>query len=151
LTPVASGDDPAANVNRLLEGVSPADRQRLLDALLPGQGFAFLAYPAAPRLRRRPRRVRGFRVRLDLRHVRPPIWRRLVLPGDLLWYEYDFGDSWEHVLKVEAVLPDPPAQVELLTGRRACPPEDIGGVGGDSAVADWVSSGHDHRRHRRAR
>ena len=47
-------------------------------------------------------------------------------------YEYDFGDSWEHLLLVEKVLP---LQKEVLypvclEGRCACPPEDIGGIFG---------------------
>lgn len=47
-------------------------------------------------------------------------------------YEYDFGDSWEHLLLVEKVLP---LQKEIiypncLEGWRACPPEDIGGIFG---------------------
>ena len=50
--------------------------------------------------------------------------------GDRLLYEYDFGDSWEHVIVVEAVSPrsesDPPAR--LFDGRRAGPPEDCGGI-----------------------
>jgi hypothetical protein len=48
------------------------------------------------------------------------------------YYEYDFGDSWEHTLLLEKVLP-----VEIgkkyplcLDGERACPPEDCGGVWG---------------------
>ncbi|WP_448072602.1 plasmid pRiA4b ORF-3 family protein [Georgenia yuyongxinii] len=71
-------------------------------------------------------------------------------PGDRLWYEYDFGDSWNHVLKLEKVLPrganDPAAT--CLGGRRACPPEDCGGLAGyegllafaeDPTLApDWV-------------
>ena len=47
-------------------------------------------------------------------------------------YEYDFGDSWEHVLLVEKVLP-PEEGVEYpvcIKGRRACPPEDVGGIWG---------------------
>lgn len=47
-------------------------------------------------------------------------------------YEYDFGDSWEHVLLVEKVLP-PEAGVTYpmcVKGKRACPPEDVGGVWG---------------------
>jgi len=45
-------------------------------------------------------------------------------------YEYDFGDSWEHELVVEQVLPpEPGATVPIcLTGKRACPPEDVGGI-----------------------
>lgn len=47
-------------------------------------------------------------------------------------YEYDFGDSWEHLLLVEEVLP---LQKEVsypfcMEGKRACPPEDIGGIPG---------------------
>jgi hypothetical protein len=47
-------------------------------------------------------------------------------------YEYDFGDSWEHVVHVEAILPiEKGAQYPVcLEGKRACPPEDIGGVWG---------------------
>ncbi|CAM2789460.1 plasmid pRiA4b ORF-3 family protein [Skermania piniformis] len=63
--------------------------------------------------------------------------------GDRLWYDYDFGDGWEHVIKVEAVLPDPPAEIELVTGRRACPPEDVGVPWGYEGVAAWVAGGYD--------
>jgi hypothetical protein len=47
-------------------------------------------------------------------------------------YEYDFGDSWEHVIVVEKILPfeagkDYPL---CIKGKRACPPEDVGGVWG---------------------
>ena len=53
-----------------------------------------------------------------------------ILPGFL--YIYDFGDDWLHRISVEKVLgPDAgkPYPV-LLTGKRACPPEDIGGIPG---------------------
>ncbi len=47
-------------------------------------------------------------------------------------YEYDFGDSWEHLILVEKILPATEgAQYPVcLTGKRACPPEDVGGVWG---------------------
>jgi hypothetical protein len=47
-------------------------------------------------------------------------------------YEYDFGDSWEHVIKVEKILPAMPGvRIPLcLAGKRACPPEDCGGAWG---------------------
>ena len=50
-----------------------------------------------------------------------------------LVYDYDFGDSWEHIVTVEKILPadDPtPATAVCLAGSRACPPEDCGGIGG---------------------
>lgn len=47
-------------------------------------------------------------------------------------YEYDFGDSWEHQLAVEKVLPPDPAFEHplCLAGANACPPEDCGGIWG---------------------
>lgn len=52
--------------------------------------------------------------------------------GDRLSYIYDFGDNWEHAIVVEAVTPPEAglAYPRCLTGRRACPPEDSGGVWG---------------------
>ncbi len=51
---------------------------------------------------------------------------------DAFGYEYDFGDSWEHEITVEKILPDtaPSSHALCLDGARACPPEDCGGVGG---------------------
>lgn len=47
-------------------------------------------------------------------------------------YEYDFGDSWQHEIVIEDILS--PTKVETsplcIDGRRACPPEDCGGVWG---------------------
>jgi hypothetical protein len=47
-------------------------------------------------------------------------------------YEYDFGDSWEHILELEKILPaEKDAQYPLcLKGKRARPPEDVGGIWG---------------------
>lgn len=56
----------------------------------------------------------------------------LAEPGHRLFYEYDFGDSWSHTIQLEKVEPwvdDAPAAV-CVTGRRACPPEDVGGIHG---------------------
>jgi hypothetical protein len=63
--------------------------------------------------------------------------------GDELWYDYDFGDGWDHRLVVEAVLEEPPATALCTGGRMACPPEDCGGVGGYEELATWVRSGYD--------
>jgi Plasmid pRiA4b ORF-3-like protein len=47
-------------------------------------------------------------------------------------YEYDFGDSWRHIIKVEkeVYMDDDPGYPHCLEGTRNCPPEDIGGPGG---------------------
>ncbi len=52
---------------------------------------------------------------------------------DAFGYAYDFGDSWEHAIIVEEILPPVAAAAThalCLDGARACPPEDCGGVGG---------------------
>jgi hypothetical protein len=52
--------------------------------------------------------------------------------GRKIGYQYDFGDSWEHQVAVERVLPpDPSFKHPLcLAGANACPPEDCGGLWG---------------------
>lgn len=47
-------------------------------------------------------------------------------------YEYDFGDSWNHELLVEKVLPPDPTfkHPVCVAGANACPPEDCGGMPG---------------------
>jgi hypothetical protein len=53
-------------------------------------------------------------------------------PKDRMIYEYDFGDSWEHEVLLEAVEERDPnmAYPVVLAGKRACPPEDVGGIPG---------------------
>lgn len=58
-----------------------------------------------------------------------------VLPkqGDRMIYEYDFGDGWTHKVVVEEIKPADSGskRYPLVTGgKRACPPEDCGGVFG---------------------
>lgn len=47
-----------------------------------------------------------------------------------LTYTYDFGDSWEHRIDLEDVRPAVPgvAYPRCIGGRRAAPPDDIGGI-----------------------
>src|SRR5699024_5679844 len=60
--------------------------------------------------------------------------------GDRLWYDYDFGDGWAHVLRVDEVFVSPPSIPRCIAGGHACPPEDCGGIGGHHELAEWVRS-----------
>jgi hypothetical protein len=53
-------------------------------------------------------------------------------PKDRMVYEYDFGDGWEHDIVVETISPatSENSSVRVLAGKGACPPEDVGGIGG---------------------
>jgi hypothetical protein len=63
--------------------------------------------------------------------------------GDGLTYLYDFGDGWEHLVTLESVAPLTPDDREprCLGGARACPPEDVGGIGGHHEIAVWLRAG----------
>ncbi|MCL4490018.1 MAG: hypothetical protein M1570_18095 [Chloroflexi bacterium] len=67
-----------------------------------------------------------------LNQIAPKVKDRFV-------YLYDFGDSWEHEIIVEKILPvEKDARYpRCLDGQRACPPEDVGGVWG---YADFVKA-----------
>jgi hypothetical protein len=52
-------------------------------------------------------------------------------PKDSFVYEYDFGDSWEHKIVLEKMLPLDSSESPLVVkGKKACPPEDCGGIWG---------------------
>jgi hypothetical protein len=207
---VAEGTDVQLLVKQLMAGASPEENKVLPEALMSGQVTSILdrlQRDEAPTLLPVPSEVRGFRVRLDLHGAKPPVWRRLELPGELtlprlhdviqaamgwtnshlhrfrtsrdhrspyfvtsfdleegeegtpeddvrldqliaekgdeLWYDYDFGDGWDHKLVVEEVLDEPPPTARCTGGRMACPPEDCGGIGGYEELAAWVRSGCD--------
>jgi Plasmid pRiA4b ORF-3-like protein len=57
---------------------------------------------------------------------------RLITTCEVRNVRYDFGDRWEHELLVEKILPrDEGKSYPLcLAGKRACPPEDCGGIWG---------------------
>lgn len=67
---------------------------------------------------------------LDERKVKLSEW--LQAQKSKVWYEYDFGDTWMHEVKVEkTTLSDPNIHYPyLIDGANACPPEDCGGMGG---------------------
>jgi hypothetical protein len=53
-------------------------------------------------------------------------------PKESFSYEYDFGDTWAHIIRIEKQML---AQADVrypvcVDGKRACPPEDCGGVWG---------------------
>ncbi len=57
------------------------------------------------------------------------------------FYEYDFGDSWEHEIVVEKSLSlEAGVQYPIcVTGKRACPPEDCGGIWGYAELLEAIS------------
>jgi hypothetical protein len=61
-------------------------------------------------------------------------------PGDRFTYTYDFGDDWEHDIKLEKVLPPDPGAVvpACLAGKGACPPEDCGGARGYADLKEAI-------------
>jgi Plasmid pRiA4b ORF-3-like protein/Domain of unknown function (DUF6398) len=75
-----------------------------------------------------------------------------VLPPDgaplSFEYHYDFGDTWIHEVLLEGCPPPQPgvAYPQCLEGERACPPEDVGGIGG---FAEYLQAMADpsHERH----
>ena len=63
-------------------------------------------------------------------------------------YEYDFGDGWDHEVLIEKILPleDRKAYPICLMGKRACPPEDCGGIWGYREFLEAVQD-PDHPEH----
>ena len=141
-----------------------------------------------------------YQIKISLIGVKPPIWRTVLVPGDLglgafheviqvamgwtdshlhqfiankkfygvpdddfelemedetkyklaqllkkekdsIIYEYDFGDSWEHKILLEKILPDDGKTVlpVCIKGKRACPPEDCGGIWGYEELLETIS------------
>ncbi|WP_066547355.1 MULTISPECIES: plasmid pRiA4b ORF-3 family protein [unclassified Sphingomonas] len=57
-------------------------------------------------------------------------------------YTYDMGDSWEHIVTVEAIEDGQPATKypRYVDGRRRAPPEDCGGTPGFEAFLDAIAN-----------
>ena len=68
--------------------------------------------------------------------------------GKTIRYIYDFGDDWQHTIKVERIFADVPglAQPFLLEATCRCPPEDIGGPQGYREMLDALADPK-HARH----
>jgi len=71
---------------------------------------------------------------VTLAEVCPKVKSKLI-------YEYDFGDGWEHTIEVQKIVePKPGVEYPLcLGGRKACPPEDCGGIWGYYNLLDVVA------------
>jgi hypothetical protein len=68
--------------------------------------------------------------------------------GTSFLYRYDFGDSWEHQIKVEKVLTpeEKLTHPTCMAGERASPPEDCGGIWGYEELLEALSD-PDHPDH----
>lgn len=74
-----------------------------------------------------------------------------VLPrkGARMTYLYDFGDGWEHDVRLEEIFPaDPKVKYPVcVEGKHTCPPEDVGGIWGYAeflaAISDSKHKEHD--------
>ena len=72
----------------------------------------------------------------------------LIESKDIMVYEYDFGDSWEHDVLLEKILPRDidKKYPYVVKGKGACPPENVGGVFGYLGFLDAISD-PDHPEH----
>ena len=61
-------------------------------------------------------------------------------------YTYDFGDDWEHIVTLEKILPrDKGVEYpRCFQGKRACPPEDCGGIWGYEEICQGKSEFQDY-------
>ncbi|MCL5275037.1 MAG: plasmid pRiA4b ORF-3 family protein [Chloroflexi bacterium] len=65
----------------------------------------------------------------------------LTAPKSRIIYEYDFGDSWEHDIVLEKLLPPEPGvkYPRCIAGKRNGPPEDVGGIWGYAHLLDAIT------------
>jgi hypothetical protein len=65
-----------------------------------------------------------------------------------LRYLYDYGDGWEHTIKVERMIPVDTtiAYPRLVEASGRCPPEDVGGPWGYAEILEALAD-PDHERH----
>jgi hypothetical protein len=65
-----------------------------------------------------------------------------------LRYLYDFGDGWEHTVKIERLVDPVPGEryPRLLEANGRCPPEDVGGPSGYAEALEAINDPR-HERH----
>jgi len=66
-----------------------------------------------------------------------------------LKYLYDFGDGWEHTIKIERLIDAEPGVLypRLIDAKGRCPPEDVGGPWGYGEFLEALAD-PSHERHR---
>ena len=66
-----------------------------------------------------------------------------------LQYLYDFGDGWEHTIKIERLIDPEPGILypRLIEAKGRCPPEDVGGPWGYGECLEAIAD-PSHERHR---
>ena len=62
-------------------------------------------------------------------------------------YIYDFGDGWEHTIKIERLADSQPGTLypRLIEARGRCPPEDVGGPWGYAEFLEAMTDPEDER------
>lgn len=65
---------------------------------------------------------------------------------DTAEYIYDFGDNWIHRVKLEKILPRNKniAYPKCINGKRACPPENCGGIWGYEEICRGENESQEH-------
>lgn len=67
--------------------------------------------------------------------------------GSRYTYLYDFGDNWEHEVLLEAITKEPCYRPFCIDGSGACPPEDVGGLGGYALMIEALTAkGHPEKK-----
>ncbi|NCB02423.1 MAG: plasmid pRiA4b ORF-3 family protein [Spirochaetia bacterium] len=77
--------------------------------------------------------------------------RLIFQEGQTFSYIYDFGDYWVHKIVVEKILPvdsttEEGKEVTCITGKRASPPEDVGGIYGYMEFCEAIKDS-EHKEH----
>jgi hypothetical protein len=129
-----AGDISLAKLHQLLQIVMGWQNSHLHQFIVDGTAYGE-SDPALGELELRDER------KTRLGQVAPIVGSRFI-------YEYDFGDSWQHEIRVEQIAPAEPGMryPVCLAGERACPPEDCGGIWGYTDLLEAVRD-PDHPEH----
>jgi len=61
--------------------------------------------------------------------------------GDKIYYDYDYGDGWEHTIVLNKIISSSSNKKPLcIDGERSCPPEDCGGPFGYNDLVKVLSN-----------